>query len=215
MEVSNRNSEDDFFKDFSEVFKTYQNGVKYLFDEADKKVSSRIANKALKKAYNSKAAKVTRALLAAGTCMAAFPVAKAVMFSAGPADSLPEKSLATLGGGLTVACIAGTVVSLSYAGQELHDTKMGRAFVHGCKNGMNKMDNFVKSKFIPFVKTASKKIEQEAKNYFGKEGMDVYVARGNGKSGVKYHGTILDDKRTIRKPLPYLRDIFVRNGRLR
>ena len=99
MNVYDRN-EDEFINEFKEdskeVFKSYMNGVDYLFKKADEKVSSRIKNKTFKKAYNSKAAKVTRALLAAGVCMMAFPAAEAVMFSSGPSDPLADKLFAVL-----------------------------------------------------------------------------------------------------------------------
>ena len=146
-----------------------------------------------------------------------------LLYSAGfhmpssPADGYVGGATSMFGGFIMVAAAAGIAYTINknndmkkaflYAGQ-----KLGQEIEQGYK-GYTKAAAFYNKKISPFVKTAAKKVNQEAKNYFGNEGMDVYGAREDGKSGTEYKGTILDNGKKITKPLTWLRSHILNKGR--
>ena len=141
-----------------------------------------------------------------------------LLYSAGfhmpssPADGYIGGATSMFGGFVMVASVAG----IAYTINKNEDLK--KAFLYAAKKlgqgielgykGYTKAAAFYNKKISPFVKVAAEKVSQEANNYFGNEGMDVYGPRKNGKSGTEYYGTILDNGKKIVKPLTWLRSHF-------
>lgn len=93
-----------------------------------------------------------------------------------------------------VALVGGAILT-----HEASQTKIGKAFINGCKNTARKMNDFTRAKIIPFAKNAQQQIEQKSNKYFGSKDengvfMDIY-------KGEEYVGTLTGDGKPVNQPL--------------